>query len=530
MSDTIPRNNILNQWITRLDKTRLPVYPAQRQLALRSLQNPNKTLGDIAHVISRAPTIAFIIMREANRNNSSLAEPVQNLESALSRLGMQRCGALLDSLVDDQESHIPLALRQVWLIGQHLNVQAIGLFGNRMARLRQEIHISSLLFLAPIWPLVTRHPEFFYEWEHRVLGLHQPAEKVERELLGMPLTALCLGLAEHWQLPHWIIEGYRLLSENSQLLANALHVARQTEQPLIQQKKLDEHPILNTWLNRPANTVVFVCGLVIAAHNSWGNEQCVRWQRLISLYLKRDLADVQQMTHQLAVEHARLQRHHHDLWQPAQALLWPWSTMRFKQPREIPNSATTVAQSAPPDLASRNATATAATSHNNLDQWRSHCAELAKSPSPFSTLEALVERISLALQACDLQRFAIILLNQKTQHGQVVHSYGIAPEQLATQFALPKNSVIEHLLKQPTQLVLTDKNSERITAHLPAELTQVFAKHSWVLSSVSNSRRVVMLISADQAPHELQTRTLQGFKKTLQYIERALFFYSSRNR
>lgn len=526
MSDTIHHNNVLNQWIRRLDNTRLPVYKAQRQLALHALQNPKKTLGDIAQEISQAPTIAFIIMREANRNSSALAEPVQNLESALSRLGMQRCGALLDSLVNDQETNIPLALRQVWLIGQHLNVQALGLFGNRMARLRQEIHVGSLLFLAPIWPLVTRHPEFFYEWEQRVLGDHEPAEKVERELLGVSLTALCLGLAEYWQLPHWIIEGYRLLSENSLLLANALHIARQTDQPLLQQKMLDEQPTLNTWLNRPANTVVFACGLVLAAHNAWGNEQCIRWQRLISLYLKRDLAEIQQLTHQLAVEHARRQQHHHELWQPAQALLWPWSTQRLKQPRATLDSTTTPAESAAPDSSSTSAT----TDNYEPNQLRSHCIALAKSPSPFTSLDALIQRISLALQACGLQRLAIILLNSKTQQGQVVHSHGIAHEQLTAKFALPNNSVTAHLLKQPTQLVLTAKNSERITPLLPVELTRVFAEHSWVLSSVSNSHRVVMLICADQAPEQLQTTTLQNFKKTLEYIERALLLYGSRHR
>ncbi len=90
----------------------------------------------------------------------------------------------------------------------------------------------------------------------------------------MPLTALCLGLAEHWKLPDWIIEGYRLLNDNPQQLVRALHIARQTEQPLQQQYKFDQFPMLNNWLNRQANTLVFTCGLVMAAHNSWGSEQC----------------------------------------------------------------------------------------------------------------------------------------------------------------------------------------------------------------------------------------------------------------
>ena len=159
MTSIPPHNKNLDQWIKQLDNTRLPVYKAHRERALHILKSPNKSLRDIAQVISQAPTIAFIIMREANRGHSSLAEPVQTLENALSRLGLQRCGVLLNSLIDDEESSIPFALRQVWLIGQHLNVQAMGLFSTRMARFWHEIHWGSLLFLSPSWPLLTRYPE-----------------------------------------------------------------------------------------------------------------------------------------------------------------------------------------------------------------------------------------------------------------------------------------------------------------------------------------------------------------------------------
>lgn len=506
MAFIVPQNEILIQWIKKLDNTRLPVYKAHRELALQALKNPSNSLREIAKIISRAPTIAFILMREANRSRSSLAEPVQTLENALSRLGLQRCSTLLNSLQDSDISEIPQALRQVWLIGQHLNIQAVGLFSTRMARLWQEIHWGSLLFLSPAWPLLTRHPEFFAQWEQRVLGNNEPAEQVERELLGMPLTALCLGLAEHWQLPRWVIEGYRLLSENPQQLVRALHIARQTEQPLLQQQKLDQQPLLNNWLNRPANTLVFTCGLVIAAHNSWGNEQCLRWQRLISLYLKQDLASVQQTTHQLAVNHARLQKHH-DLWQPAQALLWPWATQRLKQP--------TVQDSAP------------APSTADLALWRSHCAELLRSPSPFSNTVQLIQRISQALASCGMQRICIMMLDKLGQQVQVAQLQGIPTEQLPRIFTLAANPVTAHLLKQTSQLALSDSNRARIGPHLPSELTQVFNDSHWLLASLSNGRRVVMLIAADQSSNNLHSTTVQAFKKTLQCIERGLLIFSA---
>ncbi|QEY59539.1 HDOD domain-containing protein [Pseudomonas sp. C27(2019)] len=509
MTNTTPQNNTLEQWIIQLDNTRLPVYKAHRERALQALQSPNKSLGDIAQVISQAPTIALIIMREANRASSSLAEPVQTLDNALSRLGLQRCAALLKDLQDDQETEIPIALRQVWLIGQHLNVQAMGLFGKRMARLWQEIHWGSLLFLSPAWPLLTRHPEFFSEWERRVLGDNESANAVEHELIGMPLITLCLGLAEHWKLPNWVIDGYRLLKDNPEQLAQALYIARQTEQPLLQQQMLDQMPALNSWLNRPANTIVFTCGLVMAAHNSWGSEQCVRWQRLISLYLNKELASVQQNTHRLAVKHAQMQRHP-DLWQPAQALLWPWDTQRLRKPPTQSNPL-------PP-------------SKEDLARWRSHCTELLRDPSAFNTLVQMTQHIGLALQACGMQRICVMMLDQNAEHAKVSYLYGIQAQQLPHIFPLKQTPVNQHLLEKPTFLRLDDSNAARFNPQLPPELVAVFGKTHWLMASVSNSQRVVMLLAADQATASLHPTTVQGFKKTLECIERALVLFSSRKR
>lgn len=507
MLNIIPQNNALDQWIKRLDNTRLPVYDLHRQQALQALQSTSNSLREIAQVISQAPTIAFIIMREANRSHSTLAEPVQTLENALSRLGLQRCETLLRSLKDDQEANIPQPLRQVWLLGQHLNIQAAGLFSQRMARLSQEIHWGSLLFLSPTWPLLTRYPQLFIEWERRVLGNNEPAHEVERELIGMPLTALCLGLAQHWKLPYWVIEGYQLLNDNPQQLVRALHIARQTEQPLLQQQKLDQLPMLQNWLNRPANTLVFTCGLVMAAHNSWGSEQCLRWQRLISLYLKQPLADIQHATHRHAVKLAHTQRHK-DLWLPAQALLWPWEVQRLRQPAAKLNAI------APTSV--------------DLAQWRTHCAELLRSPSAFSNTVQITQRASQALQACGMRRVCILLLNRQTQQAQVSQLSGIKADKIPHTFSLNNNVLLEHLLKQPTQLLITDKNAARFRPHLPTQLLNLFSDSHWALASISNGRHVVMLIAADQNTADLHPLTLQGFKKTLECIERALLLFSSR--
>ena len=510
MPNISSQQSVLAQWIKRLDTTRLPVYQSHQELALQALQRPSNSLRDIAQAISKAPTIALIMLREANRGSSSLAEPVQTLENAVSRLGLQRCITLLKQLTVVAEADVPLALRQVWLLGQHLNVQANGLFGTRMARLWQEIHWGSLLFLSPVWPLLTLHPEFFTEWERRVLGNNEPAVTVERELIGLPLTTLCLALAEHWKLPSWIIDGYRLLNDNPRQLVQALYIARRADQPLLQQQQLDQRPVLNNWLNRPANTLVFTCGLVMAAHNSWGSAQCLRWQRLIGLYTKQDLNSIQHSTHQLAVKHARLQRHR-DLWQPAQALLWPWHIQRLRD-----KSAAQAALSAP--------------TQDDFQQWQKYCKELIKAPSAFANTVQLIQHINLALQACGMKKICIVMLDAQAQRAQVSLLHGIKAESIATTFNLKATPALQQLLAQPNHLLINAKNAALLTPQLPEELVTVFAQTHWLLASLSNSRRVVMLLAASQATDALHPITLQGFKKTLDCIERALLLFSTRKR
>ena len=106
-----------------------------------------------------SPALALRLIREANQQaQSSLSEPAESLEVAINRLGLKRTQMLLEHVPALAIEDIPLAYRQIQLISQHAAQQAIGLFGNRLARLWQEIYWSSLLFLSPLWALALTHP------------------------------------------------------------------------------------------------------------------------------------------------------------------------------------------------------------------------------------------------------------------------------------------------------------------------------------------------------------------------------------
>src|SRR5690606_30246603 len=111
--------------------------------------------------------------------------PAESLEVALSRIGLQRAEQLLARIPAAETQDIAAPLRQMVLISRHASQQANGLFGDRLARLSQEVHWGSLLFLSPLWALVAAYPQLLEAWEQRVLIKGEPASRVEQSLLGV---------------------------------------------------------------------------------------------------------------------------------------------------------------------------------------------------------------------------------------------------------------------------------------------------------------------------------------------------------
>ena len=169
---TVPttKPNSLAGWIKRLDEIHLPVPQASHMAVCKAIGDSRRSLRDIAELMQDSPALVLSVMREANNQaHGSLAEPAENLEVAINRLGLKRTEELLARLPSVPLNEIPGALRQLQLISQHASQQASGLFASRLARLWQDIHWGSLLFLSPLWALALTYPELLEEWELRVI-------------------------------------------------------------------------------------------------------------------------------------------------------------------------------------------------------------------------------------------------------------------------------------------------------------------------------------------------------------------------
>ncbi|WP_268799298.1 HDOD domain-containing protein [Pseudomonas huanghezhanensis] len=496
----------LDGWIKQLDSLVLPVPAAAHAKVRAALNDSRRSMRDIADLMHESPALVLSVLREANLHNGGITEPAESLEVALNRLGLARTETLLARLPAKEPQDIPLALRQLQMISQHATQQATGLFANQLARLWQDIHLGSLLFLSPLWPMALAHPTLLEDWELRVIHKGECAKKTEKALFGVRLVHLCKAIAEHWHLPIWVTRGYRLMISEQRNLAKVLHIAHENDDPLKQQQQLDADLPLQRWLNQPANTILLATGLSLAAQHAWDSPHNLRWQLLTSLYLQQPLAAVQQQVHQNAASSARLHARP-DIWHPAQALLWPWGTRRTHKSL----------LAAPPP------------STEALQDWRKQCAQLLQEPTPFSNAVHLTSFARDALLACGLKRVMLLMIDRKTEVLRVHQMAGLDKAVSGLVVPIKDSAVLQRLLAQPTQLRLTPTNNAQFSALLPASLRSPFSGDNLLIRSIGNSGRVLMLLMADQGGGPLSEITVQAFGKTAQCIEKALTTFSHRN-
>ncbi|MCB2254770.1 HDOD domain-containing protein [Pseudomonas chlororaphis] len=503
---TIP--NSLEAWIKRLDSVRLPVPQASHDRVCRAIRDNRSSLRDIADLMQDSPALALSVIREANlHTHGSMGEPAENLEIALNRLGLKRTEELIDRLPAQPEEQIPVGLRQLQMISQHATQQANGFFAGRLARLWQDIHWGSLLFLSPLWPMALAYPKLLEEWQRRVVHQAEPARQVEQELFGVSLLRLCQALVDIWHLPIWVQQGYRLLIDEQDHLVKALHIARDNAHPLHQQQCLDADPALQRWLNQPANSVLLANALALSAQESWTGAHCLRWQYLTSLYLQLPMDEVQQQLHQQAAQSAR-QHSMADLWHPAEALLWPWGSDR-EHGGELPAPGPTA---------------------EDLAKWRKQCSELLVEPSRFSNAMHLTTQACNALVACGMRRVMLLMVDRTRTQLRVHQLAGLPAQAASLSLEISQSSVLQRLLDAPAQVRLTPANTAQFSARLPDSLRSLFRGEHLLLRSVPSNGRVIMLIVADQGGQPFSEISVQAFGKTAQCIEKALHSFTNRSR
>ncbi|TVP91856.1 MAG: HDOD domain-containing protein, partial [Pseudomonadaceae bacterium] len=459
-----------------LSAIQLPIDQQQRDRLIKRLDDNMLSFTELSNSILQVPVAALTICRAAGEAVRRRDGDVLNLEQACNLLGTQRIGQLLRELPVQPLAEQPLAFRQMLSISEHALTQAQGLFGQRMARLWQELALACLLFMSPSWVLVYQRPELFHEWEEWHLGVNAGKGRAPQQLLGSEqLLNLSQQLVEDWNLPLWIRQGYRSLIDSRRLMVKALHIARDSEHPRDQQMALDADTRLLRWLTRPDNSLLMANGIAVGAHHDWSAQHTLRWQQFIALYLGCTLAEAKTASHEHAVTSAHNQPVQTGLWLPAQALLWPPEARR--QPTSLsPSAVGKPGRKQPTDKAAARQPKPPATPPADASVWRHHCVLLNQIPSPFKDLPSLLDSGLLALhQGLGIPACWIALYNGRKQQLVVTAAQQIDElRRLGMELGDARQNSWDWL-RNSTCLNLDPQAQQQLSNRLPASLKTLLA-------------------------------------------------------
>ncbi|EPN57801.1 hypothetical protein A244_11480 [Pseudomonas syringae pv. actinidiae ICMP 18807] len=133
-----------------------------------------------------------------------------------------------------------------------------------------------------------------------------------------------------------------------------------------------------------------------------------------------------------------------------------------------------------------------------------------------------------AFMSCGMERVMLLMLDKTSTVLRVNQTAGLPAEAAAMQLFTKESTVLQRLLTQPTQLRMTPANIAQFSALLPAPLKTLFSGQHWLIRSLSNNGKVMLLVVADQGGGALSEISVQAFGKTAQCIERALGIFSHR--
>jgi hypothetical protein len=165
-----------------------------------------------------------------------------------------------------------------------------------------------------------------------------------------------------------------------------------------------------------------------------------------------------------------------------------------------------------------------------LALWRRHCATLLAEPSPFNNAMHLTGVAIDALQACGMQRIALLMVDKAQANLRVHQIAGLPKASAELSMALAHAPLLQRLVERPSQLRLTPENNASLSRLIPASLRVMFRGEHLMLRSIAGQDRVLMLLLADQGGLPLADTSVQAFTKTAQCIERALAVFSNRRR
>jgi putative nucleotidyltransferase with HDIG domain len=196
----------LKQAIGRVGQ--LPVLPEIYHGVMRTLEDPNRTLGDVGTVVARDPVLSAKILQLVNSAFFGLPQAMTRIENAVKYLGADviKCLVLMvDVFRDGALDGIPGAnLHDIQHHALHTALIARRL--TREKRQQETAFVSGMLHDIGKVVLASRMPDRYARIVTAALETNRPMHAVELDRGGVTHAAIGAYLLAQWGLPYSIVE------------------------------------------------------------------------------------------------------------------------------------------------------------------------------------------------------------------------------------------------------------------------------------------------------------------------------------
>jgi len=521
-------------WLDLAMRAKLPILKVSAQLLTKQIKS-GASLADMAHTIERDPALCFHLFLAANHKNTNPEVEILSLNHVMTMLGMNGVIEVIK-----QAPKMPLhksdAKQKAYLQAQANSTLAARLVEtwakDTHSGSAEKLKWATMLAGAPNWTMWYVGYSSMARLQYAVFHQHLPNTQCEYSFLGCLFEDVARMIGRKVRLPNM----------SQQLLERANWPSLRQWAQIISEQHLeysDEDTQLRRLKSQPTTLMLLMLHLANTVQFGWMTPRCLRSQLALAHLSGKDLTQVVQRNHNLAIDMSRKQLAEQTM-APAVSLLWPtqkmsessWVRVPYLCWEKDPNPEKNKVQTKPQGERVLQLVESPPRKMNKpvLIEALNH---LNQEVSDFSDIHNIFVACNKALKdGIGMKRGFICILNKTGECLRPVYCFGIESDDpiRSMKIDLNENRLFKKLIGKISSFRIDATNVEQAINMLNPKVVQTLKRKNCMVMSVFSKGKPIGVVYSDVTTeeHAISDNEYQAFKKVCQSTSKALEQYAKR--